>query len=265
MEQVTTATVEAILKEEQARADELKAIAARIVTICDRFDDNLEDITLDLNANGFDPKEILRVVGSRAGAFDSNIRAEIDSLIGTSLDSFDGNDESSEWHVCHHLGSWIQYMDGQIILHTVMLPPAGDRSKYHATKNKYIPAAGYGHALANEINVLMSKVASIPTFVRSSFIHKLITIVFVYPKGRTFIPDNDRYDTKAAIDAITRWLPNGDEAVSCALSYHTLRTSRLEPGTYFIVAPNKDIGFVKNIYNAQCKYRKENHDNHDNI
>ena len=99
MEQVTTATVEAILKEEQARADELKAIAARIVTICDRFDDNLEDITLDLNANGFDPKEILRVVGSRAGAFDSKIRAEIDSLIETSLDSVDGNDESSEWHV----------------------------------------------------------------------------------------------------------------------------------------------------------------------
>lgn len=66
---------------------------------------------------------------------------------------------------------------------------------------------------------------------------KHISIIGIYGVDHSKIPDADNLETKAIVDAITRYMPGGDDWNRCSFSSTNIKSDKIEPGTYFIVSP----------------------------
>ena len=104
-------------------------------------------------------------------------------------------------------------------------------SKYSAFSRTH--AAEYSSVFAAEVREKMAAAD-----VSIDFTEKHITILGVYRDDARKIPDADNLDTKAIVDAITRYLPGGDDWEHCTFSNANIKSDRLKSGTYFIVSPS---------------------------
>ena len=68
--------------------------------------------------------------------------------------------------------------------------------------------------------------------------NKHVSIIGVYDSKTPKIPDADNLETKAIVDAITRYLPGGDDWAHCSFSSANIKSETIKPGTYFILSPN---------------------------
>ena len=72
----------------------------------------------------------------------------------------------------------------------------------------------------------------------SIFERKIIHFLFVYhdlPGNMIYICDNDNHETKPVIDAITKFLPNGDYPLTCEIHASAVLENSIPEGTYITV------------------------------
>lgn len=72
----------------------------------------------------------------------------------------------------------------------------------------------------------------------SVFERKTIHFLFVYhdlPGNMIYICDNDNHETKPVIDAITKFLPNGDFPLTCEIHASAVLENSIPEGTYITV------------------------------
>ena len=118
--------------------------------------------------------------------------------------------------------------DGQVIYHFPHLP--GKSSKPNRVKKEYDMRNTIGSAVLEE-----SKRCGRPVPV---FEHYRMSFYHVYPSGQCvrFMKDNDNYDYKHCIDAITDSLSVTDDALRCQLTMATYLSDEIAPGTYCVVS-----------------------------
>lgn len=95
-------------------------------------------------------------------------------------------------------------------------------------------AADYSTMFAAEVRQLMMTL----DLSGLDLTHKHISIIGVYVTKAQKIPDADNLDAKAIVDAITRYLPGGDDWAHCSFSSANIKSETIKPGTYFILSPN---------------------------
>lgn len=118
--------------------------------------------------------------------------------------------------------------DGQVIYHFPHLP--GKSSKPNRVKKEYDMRNTIGSAVLEE-----SKRCGRPVPV---FEHYRMSFYHIYPSGQCvrFMKDNDNYDYKHCIDAITDSLSVTDDALRCQLTMATYLSDEIAPGTYCVVS-----------------------------
>ena len=89
---------------------------------------------------------------------------------------------------------------------------------------------------------------------------KHISIIGVYDSKTQKIPDADNLDTKAIVDAITRYLPGGDDWKHCTFSSANLKSEMIKPGTYFMVSPHyREPPSLRELtHRLEAEVRKQN-------
>ena len=91
----------------------------------------------------------------------------------------------------------------------------------------------YSYFFAYEVSALLeSMFDEIPQYEQ-----KNVLVLAVYESSERNIPDTDNLDTKAIVDAITRFLPGEDNGACCSFSGISIRSGSIAPGTYFITTP----------------------------
>lgn len=117
---------------------------------------------------------------------------------------------------------------GQVIYHFPHLP--GKSSKPNRVKKEYDMRNTIGSAVLEE-----SKRCGRPVPV---FEHYRMSFYHIYPSGQCvrFMKDNDNYDYKHCIDAITDSLSVTDDALRCQLTMATYLSDEIAPGTYCVVS-----------------------------
>ena len=95
-------------------------------------------------------------------------------------------------------------------------------------------AADYSTMYASDVRRLMMK----QDLSGLDLTFKHISVISVYDSKTQKIPDADNLDTKAIVDAITRYLPGGDDWAHCSFSSANIKSETIKPGTYFILSPN---------------------------
>ena len=70
------------------------------------------------------------------------------------------------------------------------------------------------------------------------FEHYRMSFYHIYPSGQCvrFMKDNDNYDYKHCIDAITDSLSVTDDSLRCQLTMATYLSDEIAPGTYCVVS-----------------------------
>ena len=234
-----------ILEFEHQRAMELEEVLTRMKDNCRLYLDYLQKMRASLETAGYMPvDDAVYSIGDRAADTDAKNLGDIEDLIEILLSRPEEDTRFSDNMICApqlaDKNIWGIFDGTRLILHTPLLPPGGDRSKYYTHRNKYAPSADYGHAFTEGVNGAMCRLLpKIPLEVYQRFAEKMVSMIYIFPKGKRQLPDNDRYDTKAIIDAVTGFLPGGDEARGCTLTFQTVVSDTLEEGTYIIVSPGK--------------------------
>lgn len=118
--------------------------------------------------------------------------------------------------------------DGQVIFHFPHLP--GKSTKPTRVKKAYDKRNTIGSAVL-EGSKRCGRPVPVYKYYRMSFYH-------VYPSGQCvrFLKDNDNYDYKHCIDAITDSLGVTDDALRCQLTMATYLSDEIAPGTYCVVS-----------------------------
>ena len=105
-------------------------------------------------------------------------------------------------------------------------------SKFSAYSREH--AADYSTMFAAEVRKLMMT----QDLSGLDLCNKHVSIIGVYVSKTPKIPDADNLETKAIVDAITRYLPGGDDWAHCSFSSANIKSETIKPGTYFILNPN---------------------------
>ena len=92
------------------------------------------------------------------------------------------------------------------------------------TKNYY---SFFAPEVKRKLGMMMDK---IPSFGRRN-----VNVLAVYNNPRDNMPDTLNLDIKTIIDALTCFLPGGDEATICSFSMASVASTFLPEGTYFTV------------------------------
>lgn len=135
-------------------------------------------------------------------------------------------------------------IDGCIVVH---FPLLASRYAYRsfgrasAAQNSRAYPINYGHIYSQDIyNVISKFVKELPLERLDAFYKKTVTFFSVYPASESVYLDSDSHDTKAAIDAVTDWLPGHDDAENCDFAFKTVLTDAIAAGSYIVVAPGRD-------------------------
>lgn len=117
---------------------------------------------------------------------------------------------------------------GQVIYHFPHLP--GKSSKPNRVKREYDKRNAIESAVMDESERCGRPVPVFGRY-RMSFYH-------IYPTSQCtyFLKDNDNYEYKRCIDAITDSLTVTDDALRCQLTMATYLSDEIEPGTYCVVS-----------------------------
>lgn len=132
------------------------------------------------------------------------------------------------------VGAKAQHLDGKIFVFLPHLMPRHQRVTPPTGK----PIYPYGHSYADVINHLMHKITSCMCSKSiEAFSQKTFNYFFIYDQPKKFIRDSDSFDTKTITDAISGWLPFGDEATACSFFYQSAVNPAVKSGTYIVVTP----------------------------
>lgn len=117
-------------------------------------------------------------------------------------------------------------------------------------------AADYSTMFAAEVRQLMMTL----DLSGLDLTHKHISIIGVYVTKAQKIPDADNLDAKAIVDAITRYLPGGDDWAHCTFSNANIRSETIKPGTYFMVSPHyREPPSLRELtHRLEAEVRKQN-------
>ncbi len=253
-----------ILAFERRRTTDLKEVLSRMINNCSRHLERIqcEEMNLEAAENKSLANDVTYGIGNDAAEFDSKNLGDLEDIIDI-LFSFSEEDkilmgDMLAAPLVSEENIWGVFDGVRLMLHTPLLPPGGDRSKYHTHRNKYAPSADYGHPFVDAVNKAMSELLpTVPPEAYRRFATKTVSFYYVYPSYKVQIPDSDRYDTKAIIDAVTGWLPGGDAALSCSLTFQSIQSDVLMKGTYIVVRPsvNEQKG-IENDLGAMMAMRK---------
>lgn len=130
------------------------------------------------------------------------------------------------------IGIRAELINKKIVVWLPHLTKKHQRISASTSKNPY----PYSHAYADEVSYELRKLTAFFTSQQfNDFATKTLNFYHCYSKRSKHLPDTDNYDTKTVVDAISGWLPYGDQALACSFFSQTVVRDDVKPGTYVVV------------------------------
>lgn len=235
--------------DEGSTVEAVKKEAEKIVEMCDDRLTNLRSVCL-LSPKTLDPENfasaILDVTFSTEikRCLDRMYRAivETDSFMWKDLAAATAPKFLEDFQAVKTSDAKANFIDGRIIVHCPLLASRYVYTAYGTSyssirKSKLYPV-NYSHIYSQDVRSAISELLrEIPRKTFEMFREKTVTFFSVYPSNEASLLDSDNHDTKTITDAITDYLPGGDDAPGCDFSFKTVLTDEIEPGSYIVISP----------------------------